>query len=95
MVARRRAPKNPKISCKPSFPTMSSSAVPVFHLPHSILVSQITQCLKRDTPPFHGWSNTYSMATTTAHLPFLEEFQPLLASRCPPLPIVDMSSHPQ
>ena len=36
--------------------------------------SQITQCLKRHTPPFHPWSNTASLAMIGAHLHFLEEF---------------------
>ena len=30
--------------------------------------SQITQCIKRHTPPCHPWSNTISLATRGAHL---------------------------
>ena len=46
--------------------------------------SQITQhvlSLKRRSPP-------------GAHLPVLEKFQPLFASRCPLFPIIDINSHP-
>ena len=85
----RPPPSSSKISCRPSFPTTSSSALPVFptdfwslscpHRSHSVL---------RDTVEH------YFSRRQKTHLPPLEVFQPLLASRCLLFPIIDMNSHP-
>ena len=67
---KKASPSNSKISCKPSFPITSSSAMPVFHLPHcSLSCPHRSHRVLRDTHlPFT--SNTISMATRDAHLPF-------------------------
>ena len=82
---KRAPPSNSNISCKHSFPTTSSYAMPVFHLPDSVLVPHRSHSVLRDThlPFMRG-----------AHFPFPEEFQPLFAPRCPFLSIIDMNTHP-
>ena len=95
--SKRAPPSNAQISCKQSFPThppplcLSSTfptefcSLPCPHRSHGVL---------RDTHLPFTPGRTLLQWPPNAHLPFLEELQPLFASRCPLFPTVDINFHP-